>query len=70
MEHLVESYLDFARGEGGEPIETVNVGTLLTDIVGKSRRNGTAIALDVKSEISLPLRPMAMRRSTTHSSIR
>ena len=41
MERLVNSYLDFARGEGTEiPVET-DIGLLIEDMAAAARRDGT-----------------------------
>ena len=66
MERMVEGYLAFARGEGGEPTETVDLGDLLDDVVGKLRRAGAQIDLHCEEELFLELRPDALARSLTN----
>ncbi|HZK89308.1 MAG TPA: ATP-binding protein [Stellaceae bacterium] len=62
MEHLVQLYLDFARGEGTEtPVET-DIAVLLEDIAASVRREGTALSLDQPPQFVVPIRPNAMRR--------
>ena len=62
MEHLVQLYLDFARGEGTEtPVET-DIAALLEDIAASVRREGTALSLDQPPELVVPVRPKALRR--------
>ncbi len=62
MEHLVNIYLDFARGEGTEtPVET-DIGALLQDIAASAAREGTSLSLDQPSELVVPIRPNALRR--------
>jgi two-component system osmolarity sensor histidine kinase EnvZ len=62
MEHLVNVYLDFARGEGTEtPVET-DIAALLQDIAASAKREGTALSLDLEPELVVPIRPNAMRR--------
>jgi len=62
MEHLVQVYLDFARGEGTEtPIET-DIAALLLDIAASAAREGTALSLDQPPELVVPIRPNALRR--------
>jgi two-component system osmolarity sensor histidine kinase EnvZ len=63
MEHMVEGYLAFARGEGGEAAEPTDLGPLLEDVVTKLRREGHAIDLHCEETLNLPLRPQAMSRS-------
>lgn len=62
MEHLVQLYLDFARGEGTEtPVQT-NIAALLEDIAAAVRREGTALSLDQPPPLVVPVRPNALRR--------
>lgn len=66
MEHMLEGYLAFARGEGGEePVET-NLGDLLNTVISQSRRKGGDIDLHVESRITVPLRPKVFRRCLTN----
>lgn len=62
MERLVNSYLDFARGEGAEtPVET-DIGLLIEDLAAAARREGTALTVVAGPEMVLPVRPNALRR--------
>lgn len=63
MEHMLESYLAFARGEGAEPPIATNLTELLNEIAAQARRNGVAIDLHSEGEIALPLRPNAIKRA-------
>jgi len=66
MERMVEGYLAFARGEGGEGTEPTDLSALLEDAVGKLRREGAAIDLHCEERLVLPLRPDAISRSLTN----
>ena len=62
MEHMVNGYLDFVRGEGGEePVET-DLALLLDDLAAAMRREGTPLSLAAPPEYVIPLRPNAIRR--------
>jgi two-component system osmolarity sensor histidine kinase EnvZ len=62
MEQLVNSYLDFARGEGAEaPVET-DIGLLIEDLTAAARRDGTSLTIVPGPELILPVRPNALRR--------
>jgi two-component system osmolarity sensor histidine kinase EnvZ len=62
MEMLVNSYLDFARGEGTEiPIET-DIGLLIEDLAAAARREGTPLTIVTGPELVMPVRPNALRR--------
>jgi two-component system osmolarity sensor histidine kinase EnvZ len=62
MEHLVQIYLDFARGEGTETAVATDIAQLLQDIAAAMRREGTAVSLDQPKELVVPIRPNALRR--------
>lgn len=66
MEHMLEGYLAFARGEGGEQPVATDLGGLLDGVVEQSRRKGGIIDLHVESDIRLPLRPNAFKRAITN----
>jgi two-component system, OmpR family, osmolarity sensor histidine kinase EnvZ len=62
MEHLINLYLDFARGEGTErPVET-DIGLLLEDLAVAARRDGTPLTAEPPGEFVVPVRPNALRR--------
>ncbi len=63
MERMVESYLAFVRGEGEEQIEATDLGKLLEDIATAARREGNSVALSTEGDLTLPLRPHAIKRS-------
>jgi two-component system osmolarity sensor histidine kinase EnvZ len=63
MERMVEGYLGFARGEGGEAAEPNDLGAILEEVVAKLRREGHAIDLHCEETMILPLRPHAIARS-------
>ena len=62
MENMIEGYLAFARGEGTEDPEPTKLGSLLRDVVGQMKWKDRAIDLHIEEEVTLPLRPEAMRR--------
>ena len=66
MEHMVEGYLAFARGEGQETPSPTNLGGLLRDVVAQMTRDGRAIDLHVEQDLTLPLRRDGMRRCLTN----
>jgi two-component system osmolarity sensor histidine kinase EnvZ len=62
MGRMIEGYLAFARGEGGEAPVKVELSRLLEEVVGGFKRQGTAIDLHIESDMALMLRPDALRR--------
>jgi two-component system osmolarity sensor histidine kinase EnvZ len=61
METMIDAYLAFARGEGGEAAQRTDLAQLLRDVVDglPGREN---VTLDAGDPIELPVRPMAMKR--------
>ena len=62
MTRIVDGYLDFARGEGQEAIERVQLGPFLQEIAERASTPETQVDAEVERPITLPLRPIAMRR--------
>jgi two-component system osmolarity sensor histidine kinase EnvZ len=62
MEHMVQEYLDFARGEGREPTRTVQLSALLKEIIYHYQRQGQEVPLTMSSDFDLPLRVHAFTR--------
>jgi len=66
MEHMLEGYLAFARGEGTEKPTPSNLTQLIEGVVSQARRNGGQIDFHGEEDITLPLRPNAFKRSITN----
>ncbi len=66
MEHMLEGYLAFARGEGGETPVATHLGELLNTVVSQARRKGGEIDFHLENEITVPLRPQVFRRCLTN----
>jgi two-component system osmolarity sensor histidine kinase EnvZ len=66
MERLIDAYLAFARGEGAEQAQTVDLAELLADIAAAARRGGTDVTLDAPAGLDLRLRADAFRRAVTN----
>ncbi|HEV2303551.1 MAG TPA: ATP-binding protein [Stellaceae bacterium] len=62
MEHMVNGYLDFVRGEGGEEPAETDFALLLDDFAQTMRREGTPLSLAAPPEYVIPVRPNAIRR--------
>lgn len=64
MEHMIDSYLSFARGEGAETPVAVDLSVFLQDIVANARRAGAHIeACSVQKGLAAIMRPNAIRRA-------
>ena len=66
MEHMLEAYLAFARGEGDEVPKPTNVTELLQEVASQTRRKGAQIDLHTEGEIVVPVRPNAFKRCITN----
>lgn len=62
METMIEGYLAFARGESGESPQPTDLPRLVTEVVNAARREGMLIDLHIEGAMTLPLRPVAVRR--------
>jgi two-component system osmolarity sensor histidine kinase EnvZ len=62
MQQMIEGYLAFARGEGDEAPQAVDVMELVSDAVSTSRRSGAKIELEGPAELYMALRREALRR--------
>jgi two-component system osmolarity sensor histidine kinase EnvZ len=61
METMIDAYLAFARGEGGEAPQRTDMAQLLRDVVdGQPGRD--RVTLDTAEPLTLTVRPLAMKR--------
>jgi two-component system osmolarity sensor histidine kinase EnvZ len=61
MEHMIDAYLAFARGESGEAAQPTDFVALLSDLV-EGLPGRAAVTLSVGGPIDITIRPVAMRR--------
>lgn len=66
MERLMEAYLAFARGEGRELAEEIDVAEVLRECVGDARRSGHRVHLHLDSNLVSVLRPQALHRALSN----
>jgi two-component system osmolarity sensor histidine kinase EnvZ len=62
MEQMVEGYLAFVRGEGGEASVPTDLASLVEDVVARYRREGREMDLHVEDTLVMTLKPKAMAR--------
>jgi two-component system osmolarity sensor histidine kinase EnvZ len=62
MQHMIEGYLAFARGEGGEVSRPADLALLIEDAVARLRRDGGQIEVLCEGDLTLPLKAQAMSR--------
>ena len=63
MEHMIDEYLAFARGEGGEAIEVVSLGELIETVGDGATRIGVQLAVEVEPQLIAHVRPNAFKRA-------
>ena len=66
MERMISGYLAFARGEGSEQAQPVDLSAMLEDVASAARRTGAAVEFDTPKPLTLNLRPDAARRAVTN----
>ena len=66
MEHMLDGYLAFARGEGTEEPEPTDLTALLNDAVAQARRKGGVIDLHTEGKLMVSLKPKAFKRCLTN----
>ena len=66
MERMISGYLAFARGEGAEQAEPVDLSAVLEEVAAGARRAGAAVEVDVPATLMLSLRANAVRRAITN----
>ena len=66
MQRMIGGYLSFARGEGVEQAQPVDLSALVEDAVAGARRAGAVVIVEVPAGLTLLLRPDALRRAVTN----
>ncbi|HEX8987732.1 MAG TPA: ATP-binding protein [Rhodocyclaceae bacterium] len=67
MDRTIGQFLDFARADGGEAPQPLDLAAMLADLAEQYRRRGTGIALLAAADIPLQtVRPKALRRAVTN----
>jgi two-component system, OmpR family, osmolarity sensor histidine kinase EnvZ len=62
MERMVEAYLAFARGDGGEAPSPTDIGAMLKELQADTQKLGIDARLDVSGEATIVTRPAAVKR--------
>ncbi|HYE47520.1 MAG TPA: ATP-binding protein [Caulobacter sp.] len=63
MEHMIDEYLDFARGEGAEAVEPSDLSVLLRQVCEDARRSGAEVSLDLPEGLTAQVRANALKRA-------
>ena len=62
MARVVDGYLAFARGEGQESITPTDLGNILREVGSRAASDHVEIEIELERPITMPLRPVAIRR--------
>jgi two-component system osmolarity sensor histidine kinase EnvZ len=62
MERIVEAYLAFARGDGGEASAPTDIGAILEELKADTERRGLKAVVHISGEPTLVARPASMKR--------
>jgi len=63
MEHMIDDYLAFARGEGGESVEIVGLRGLIEAVSLGALRAGATVAVTADPDLTAGVRPNALKRA-------
>jgi two-component system osmolarity sensor histidine kinase EnvZ len=66
MEKMIEGYLTFAKGEGGESPEATDISSILDRVIAGARRQGYDVQAASMEKMHLRLRPMAVERAVSN----
>jgi len=62
MEKMIQEYLDFARGDGGEPPRSIRLSMLVGEVIGKYEQQGSPVTLTLFADPEIVVFRNAMRR--------
>ncbi len=66
MDRIIGQFLDFARTDGGEAPESLNLAAVAAEVIERFRKLGHSIEMGLEPVPALALRPMAIRRAITN----
>jgi len=66
MQRMIEGYLAFARGEGDEEPVVADLSEILEDVAAGVRRDNAGLDLGWNGDMTVELRPVAMKRCLTN----
>ena len=66
MEHMIDEYLAFARGQAGEAVERVGLKSLMDEVAEGARRTGAHVEVEAETSIEAEIRPNAIKRALSN----
>ncbi len=62
MQRMLEAYLAFARGDGGEAAAPTDLKAMLEELKSEAERQGAAVSVEANGNLTVKLRPNAFKR--------
>jgi two-component system, OmpR family, osmolarity sensor histidine kinase EnvZ len=62
IDRTISQFLDFARTDGGEPMQQADLAAITAEVAENYHRHGMSVATDFSATPGLPLQPLSMRR--------
>lgn len=62
MQRMLEAYMAFVKGDGGESAEVVDAGQLLASVAKQASRAGKNVRVETPKELMVKIKPDAFRR--------
>ena len=66
MEHMIDEYLAFARGQGAETVELTPLRDLIEEVSEGATRAGASVLVAADPALSAAVRPMALKRALSN----
>jgi two-component system osmolarity sensor histidine kinase EnvZ len=66
MEHMIDEYLAFARGQSGEAIETIALRNMIEAVSAGAAHAGAEVSIDADVALEASVRPQAFKRALSN----
>jgi len=66
MEHMIDEYLAFAGGQGGEAVESTRLRGLIEEVSEGAARAGARVSVDADPALAALVRPLAFKRALSN----
>ena len=66
MEHMIDEYLAFARGQGGEAVEETALRPLIEAVADGALRGGAMLSLEIDGDLVAKVRPNTLKRALSN----
>jgi two-component system osmolarity sensor histidine kinase EnvZ len=66
MQQMINSYLDFARGEGGEEFEVISISPWIAELINKKWRGFDIDFMVIESQTKVQIKPLSFERAISN----